>query len=87
MSRYEIAAFKPGHKIVVGWDHPMQTFFVQVIDRRLEDAGEDEKFVLWKGCSLREIYEVEQLAAAVRRHAHLSTDVRGFLYRDKDEGR
>jgi hypothetical protein len=29
MSRHEIPARNPGHKIIVGWDPPMQTFFAQ----------------------------------------------------------
>lgn len=84
MSRHEIPAV---HKIVVGWDHPLQTFFVQVIDRAREDAGEDEKFVLWSGCTFREIYEVDQLARIVSRYGKLTPAMGAVLYGDKDEGR
>jgi hypothetical protein len=87
VSRHEIPARDPAHKIIVGWDHPLQTFFAQVIDRKLEDAGDDEKFVLWQGCSLREIYEVEDLRFALRRHADLTNEMGATLYGDKDEGR
>lgn len=87
MSRHEVAAVNPKHKVIVGWDHPMLTFFVQVIDRRAEEAGADDKFVMWKGTRLREIYEVDHLARIAGRHADLSTDLRATLYGDKDEGR
>lgn len=87
MSRHEIPARDPAHKIIVGWDHPMQTFFMQVIDRKKEDAGEDEKFAAWHGCSLREIYEVDDLRRALRRYGDLSASMGATLYGDKDEGR
>ena len=87
MSRHEISARDPNHKIVVGWDHPLQTFFVQVIDRRLEEDDEEDKFVLWRGCRMREIYEVDQLARLVNRYGELTPDMGATLYGDKDEGR
>jgi hypothetical protein len=43
MSRHEIPALDPAHKVIVGWDPPMQTFFAQVIIRRKEKA--DDKFL------------------------------------------
>lgn len=87
MSRHEIPARDPAHKIIVGWDHPLQTFFLQVIDRKKEAAGKDEKFVRWLGCSLREIYEVDQLRQRLARYAELTPDMGATLYGDKDEGR
>jgi protein gp37 len=87
MSRHEIPAKDSNHKVIVGWDHPLLTYFAQVIDRRKENAGEDEKFVLWLGTSLREIYEVDQLERRIRRFAELTPDMGPTLYRDKDEGR
>ena len=87
MSRHEIRAWNPQHKIIVGWDHPLQTFFVQVIDRAKEDASEDEKFVLWRGCVPRALYEVGDVARTVRRYGELTADMAATLYGDKDEGR
>jgi hypothetical protein len=87
MSRHEIPARDPAHKIIVGWDHPLQTFFMQVIDRKAEDAGDDDKFVSWLGCSLREIYEVDQLGRRLARYADLTPEMGVTLYGDKDEGR
>lgn len=87
MSRHERPARDQRHKIIVGWDHPLQTFFVQVIDRAKEAAGADDKFVLWRGFTPREIYEVEQLTRIVRRYAEVTADMGARLYGDKDEGR
>lgn len=87
MSRHEIPALAPNHKVIVGWDHPMQTFFGQVIDRKLEARGRDNKIHVWVGCSLREIYEIDALAIRLQRYANLSPEIRSTLYGDKDEGR
>jgi hypothetical protein len=87
MSRHEIPARDPAHKVIVGWDPPLQTFFAQVIDRNKEAAGKDDKFVLWIGCGLREITEIETLAKKIARYAVLTRDMVATLYGDKDEGR
>lgn len=86
MSRHEVPARDPNHKIIVGWDHPLLTFFVQVIDRRKEEAG-DDYFVLWRGTSHREIYEIDALCRRARPFAELSAEIKAKLYGDKDEGR
>jgi len=87
MSRHEIPAANPAHKVIIGWDHPLQTFFVQIIDRELEAAGEDDKFVRWRGTHLRELYEVEDLVRTVGKYAVVTAEMRATLYGDKDEGR
>lgn len=87
MSRHEIPALDPLNKVIVGWDHPLQTFFAQVKSSLLEETDPDDPFLLWVGCSLREIYEVEDLARALRKYAELTPDMRSILYGDKDEGR
>lgn len=87
MSRHDIPARDPAHKIIVGWDHPLQTFFMQVIDRELEAAGQDDKFVSWRGTRVREIYEVDDLRRRLSRYAELTPEMGATLYGDKDEGR
>lgn len=87
MSRHEIPANGSNHRVIVGWDQPLLTFFAQVIDRGKEESGRDDRIVKWVGTSLEEIYEVEELARAIRRYADLSSDMRATLYGDKDEGR
>lgn len=87
MSRHEIPARDPAHKIIVGWDHPLQTYFMQVIDRKLEAEGYDDKFVSWRGTRVRELYEVDDLRRRLARYAELTPQMGATLYGDKDEGR
>lgn len=86
MSRHEIPARNPAHKVIVGWDHPMLTYFAQVIDRAKEDSGDDDKMVLWVGTNFQELYEIDHLARAVRKYADLPAEIGAKLYGDKDDG-
>jgi hypothetical protein len=86
MSRHEIPAKNPDHKVIVGWDHPLLTYFAQVIDRAKEVTAPDDKIVFWVGTGWREIYEVEDLARRIRNFAELSFLMRARLYADKDDG-
>ena len=89
MSRHVITAVNPRHKINIGWDHPLMTFFIQVIDRKIEEYDDDEKdkFIYWAGLKPREIYEVEDLVRHARPYASIPYELRSTLYGDKDEGR
>ncbi len=87
MSSHEISARDPKHKVIVGWDHPLQTFFMQVIDRAEEAAGSDDKIIEWLGCTPREMYEVDHLSRCLAPYADLSPQMGSTLYGDKDEGR
>jgi hypothetical protein len=85
VSRYEVTARTARHKVIVGWDPPMQTYFGQVIDRRKEETDPDNKIVLWVGTSLRQLSEVEQLARRLAPFAGLSEDERARLASDKEQ--
>lgn len=87
MSRHEIPTRDPSHKIIVGWDHPLLTYFVQVIDRAKEKSDPDNKLLLWRGTTVRELYEVEDVRRALRKYADLTPEMGATLYGDKDEGR
>ena len=88
MSRHEITAVNPAHKIIIGWDHPLLTFFIQVIDRKIEDANDErDKFVYWAGLRPREIYEIDDLVRHARPYTNITHELRSTLYGDKDEGR
>ena len=86
MSRHQIRARDPNHKVIVGWDHPLLTYFAQVIDRKKEDVGDDDKFVLWIGTSPHEIYEIDDLRREIRPYAYFPEDIAAKLYGDKDGG-
>lgn len=91
MSRHEIEARDPArHRVIVGWDPPLQTYFVHVIDRRREAIDDDrpgrsDKFDLWVGAKWRELYEIDELARHLAPYAELTNLMRAKLYRDKDD--
>lgn len=92
MSRHEITASNPAHRIVIGWDPPMMTFFIQVIDRKIEDTEDEsddapDKFVYWAGARPREIRAVEDLVRHARPYANIPHELRSALRGDKDEDR
>ena len=66
MSQYSFRA--AGHEIIVGWDNPLETFFVQVWD---ESSDADDP-VLWAGTKPKEVASVEALAALVRPYGEIS---------------
>lgn len=80
MSRHEIPHKK--YFIVVGWDHPMQTFFAQVKKSKNHDYHQ-----LWVGTQMREVYEIDKLEHLLRHYTKLTPELKATLYGDKDEGR
>jgi hypothetical protein len=76
MSQYSFRAGR--HEIVVGWDNPLETFFVQVWD---ESADEDDP-VLWAGARPGEVASVEALAELVRPYGEVPDELLGRLRED-----
>lgn len=89
MSRYEIPARDPAHKVLIGWRPPLQTFFMQVIDREREQQKDDEHDPILYGRGTRpgELYEVSSLECVMRHYAQLTREVAAMLYRDKERDR
>jgi hypothetical protein len=93
MSRYLIPAIQTEHRIVVGWDSPMASFFAEVTDLNVEAAierGESSEeevdaTILWVGTTLGELPTLEQLQASVAPFAILSTDIVEQLQSDYDQ--
>jgi superfamily I DNA/RNA helicase len=76
-----------GVKWVFGWDHPLQTFFLQKHDLTLED--EDDNPVVWLGANgyKDRMYEVSDLVIAAKKHGlKIPYATQVVLYRDKDYG-
>jgi hypothetical protein len=85
MSRREIPAYEANHKVFVGWDHPMQTYFGQVYRRDRKDR--DDALIHWVGADRPgQIYDIEDLRRAMVLYADLSPDTCRELHADKDEG-
>ncbi|HUR85099.1 MAG TPA: hypothetical protein VMY78_07115 [Solirubrobacteraceae bacterium] len=80
MSRHAIA-LAGGRELVVGWDPPLQTYFGVL------RAGPE--LVLCVGVvDLHELYELDDLARALGRHAvHLTPELALRLERDREENR
>ena len=85
MSRYGFPD-QSGGDIVVGWDPPLSTFFVQA-----KFASPDDEPGVWHGISPREIESVPDLYLIVRRElgVKLPDSIQNRLVRDqfRDPGR
>jgi len=82
MSRHEISARNPAHKVIVGWHQPLRTYFVQVIDRGSETVGDDDRrMILWAG------KRPNELAQKLAKFADLAPEMRARLCGDKHAGR
>lgn len=74
-------------KYVFGWDHPLQSFYLQVHDLKLPEDSEENP-VVWLGATKDTImYEVDDLVRAARREGlEILRPLRGDLYGEKDDG-
>lgn len=80
MTRYTIPANDPHHKVAVGWDPPLGSFFAYVADTRLD---EEENPILWVGAGPPYVADVADLAKALQDHAVLSEQMRQQLAVDQ----
>src|SRR5919107_581190 len=71
-SRYRLEGRRPSLAIIVGWDRPLATYFVQVWD--VPDGAEDHEegeLLLWGGTAWGELTEVDELERALSPFAEL----------------
>ncbi len=80
MSRHGLTPFNPAHEVTVGWDSPLQTFFVQVLDTAA-DEGDDYE-VLWIGTSFGEVLDATAIVVAVRPFATVPDGLAHMLTAD-----
>src|SRR4051812_31968425 len=78
VSQYTFRGKEPQHRIVVGWDNALETFFVQVWDER--SFGRDPE--LWDGTITGEVPTVEALAERIGVYGEISEEI---LVRLKDD--
>jgi hypothetical protein len=69
---------EPRYEIVIGWDNPLESFFVQVWDK----ASDEEEPVLWMGVKPGEVATVEALAALVRPYGEIPGAILARLRED-----
>jgi hypothetical protein len=70
MSRHCIA--RQPNEVVVGWDPPFQSFFLEVFDVA-KGEDEDDEVLLWLGPPVGEIPTVAALEATLAAHAELTS--------------
>lgn len=85
MSRYDLESrdIADSHlEIAIGWDRPLATYFVQVLDptRDEEDPGFE---ILWQGTSFGEIPSVDDAIALIAPWIDIPADLRALLILDR----
>lgn len=75
MSQYFIAGFEDHHQIIIGWDQPMRTFFVSVVDTVAEEKEEGEYVLLWLGTKYDEYKDINDLAISLADYAIIPDDI------------
>lgn len=78
MSRYEFPGRRGGVSVSIGWDRPLSTFFVQVIQ-----AGADDDMLVWEGTSPGEIPTAAQAIRIAADHTDLPEDLGRVLETDR----
>lgn len=84
MSRHQLVPKNKNHEVVVGWDHPLLTYFVIVKDKT---AKGDDQVICWVGTQPRQLYEVEDVLHYAKLYADIPPNLGVKLYGDKDNGR
>lgn len=82
MSRHVFPGAQDATEVAIGWDRPLQTFFVHVLRPHRHLKGEQET-VVWEGTSPREIGTAGQAVTIASRWAHLPTDLAITLETDR----
>ena len=81
MSRHVFTGLRTATTVAIGWDRPLETFFVQVLAPHPELEGEDE-ILFWRGTDLRELPTAADAIAAARPWAMLPADLNATLETD-----
>jgi hypothetical protein len=81
MSRYSLPAQQPGLTVIVGWDHPLTTFFAQVFDPSIEE--DTDACLLWIGTTPEAIPTIAVLQAQLAGWATIPPDIVDRLIRDQ----
>jgi hypothetical protein len=71
------------YEVVVGYDRPLDSYFVQVVDERQSKELRDLVMILWVGTSRQEIVTVERLADLVQEWAPIPEAILERLRREK----
>jgi hypothetical protein len=81
MSRYRIPAHEEHYDIHVGWDDPLETYFVQIFTTTTDD--DDAGCILWEGHGFQALPTVEAFQRALQPYATLPPAIRTQLCHDR----
>ena len=82
MSRHQFPGLDGASTVFIGWDRPMQTFFVQVLRPHPHLAGEEET-VAWHGTAIGELANAREAVTIASRRASLPSDLAIRLETDR----
>ncbi len=82
MSRHFVTPRNPRHEVIVGWDAPLDTYFVQVFDTAIDDTA-IEAPVAMVGQTLGEVHCVDRILQVVALHATVPEGLRETLIADR----
>ena len=82
MSRHQFPGLDGASTVFIGWDRPMQTFFVQVLRPHPHLAGEEET-VAWHGTAIGELANAREAVTIASRWARLPSDLAIRLETDR----
>jgi hypothetical protein len=71
---YYVNPRNENHEIFAGWDQPLNTYFAHVIDKTKIEYCDDGRDLLWIGCVLNEIQDVQQIVTALRPYMDYDED-------------
>jgi hypothetical protein len=85
MSRHELAPRDDANRpldIAIGWDRPLNTYFVQVLDPACDEEAPGFE-ILWRGASFDEIPSPDDAIALIAPWADIPADLRATLIADR----
>ena len=82
MSRHDFPGRNGASELVIGWDRPLQTFFIQALRPHRHLDGESET-IAWHGTSPREIATAREAVTIASRWADLPGDIAIILETDR----
>jgi hypothetical protein len=82
MSRHEFPGKAGATKVMIGWDRPLETFFVQVFRRDPKRRGEEVAFI-WEGCDIGEVATAGAAIRIAEPYAALPIDLYAILETDR----
>lgn len=82
MSRHQFPGKAGATSVVIGWDRPLRTFFVQMFAPDPDTDGEGVPIV-WEGCTAAELPEAADAIRIAHPYADLPDDLRAILEIDR----